>query len=179
MPILHSYRVMTESAENALCQGCGLCCDGSLFADVLLARNELPPIQAVINYECQDHGSYLQQPCQAFDNHLCKVYEDRPRGCRQFECQLLHDTKADRLAISDAQATIIDVRSQIRHIETLLTQLGNTDKHLPLSFRYEEALAAAWVLSEPEALQKTREELYQAVTQLDADLQDRFRTSSD
>lgn len=166
-----------ETPEHNLCRQCGLCCDGSLFADVRLTDSELGPIEAIVAYEQRDDINYLQQPCHAFCEGDCQIYSKRPVGCRRFECELLKQVKIGETTASSALDTIKRVREEISSIEELLIQLGETEESLPLSFRYESALAQAWDLTEPTAVQSKREQLYQQVTALDSTLQNRFRSS--
>ena len=104
-------------AEAQLCFECGLCCDGSLFADVMLRAAELESIKQQVGYEHRDGNTFLQQPCLAYGQGRCQVYEDRPQGCRSYECQVLRDLKEGRLKRAEA-------RQQIHHL-FLQTILGS------------------------------------------------------
>jgi uncharacterized protein len=166
-----------ETPEDMLCRQCGLCCDGSLFADVIVTEAEIQPIETRVGYERRDDRVFLQQPCQAFCEGKCQVYPDRPAECRSFECELLRQVKVGETQVSTALYTIKTVREKIRFIEDLLNQLGEEDSDLPLSFRYETALSQAWDLTESKSVQEKREQLFALVTELDSTLQDRFRSS--
>lgn len=166
-----------ETPEDVLCRQCGLCCDGSLFADVLVTEAELQPIETVVGYERRDDRVLLQQPCQAFCDGDCRVYSHRPAGCRSFECELLKQVKSGETQASTALDIIKTVREKILSIEDLLKELGEEDSDLPLSFRYESALSQAWDMTDPESIQAQRGHLFKLVTELDSTLQDRFRSS--
>ena len=166
-----------ETPEDVLCRQCGLCCDGSLFADVLLTSVELESIEKVVGYEKRDERVFLQQPCQALCDGDCQVYSHRPTGCREFECELLRQVKRGETHASAALGTIKTVREKVLSIEELLKQLGEEDPELPLSFRYESVLSQAWDLTDPESIQTQREKLFELVTELDSTLQDQFRSS--
>ena len=166
-----------ETPEDVLCRQCGLCCDGSLFADVLVTEAELQPIEEVVGYERREDRILLQQPCQALCDGDCQVYSYRPAGCRSFECELLKQVKCGETQASTALDIIKTVRETILSIEDLLIQLGEEDSELPLSFRYEAALSQAWDLTDPESIQTQRAQLFELVTDLDSTFQDRFRSS--
>ena len=164
------------SPESILCRQCGLCCDGSLFADVVISKQELTPIENIIGYEERSGRIFMQQPCLAYRDGDCQLYNDRPGGCRQFECQLLKDVKIELTAPTEALKEIRQVKSLTQSIKTLLSQLGQLDESLPLSYQCESALSEAWDLSEADSQQESREQLYDQVAELESTLQDRFRS---
>lgn len=162
--------------ENSLCRRCGLCCDGSLFADVILGRDELNPIEQAIGYEARNDRIYLQQPCLALCNGDCQIYSHRPDGCRTFECQLLKEVKAGQLTTPAALEKIKRIKERIEKIKQLLEDLDYADRSFPLSYQCESALSAPWDLSAPQSVQDKRDQLYQSVAELEAELQDQFRS---
>ena len=167
------------SLEETLCRKCGLCCDGTLFADVLVRAAELPPIKAEIVYERRRPDYFLQQPCAAFCQDRCQVYADRPSGCRQFECLLLKQTKQGKMPVGEALDIVRKTKARVSRVQSLLESLGETDTSLPLSFRYDEALSQAWDLSEDEGDQRMREELYREATELETQLLRNFRPDAE
>ena len=60
---------MKPSLTDTLCTRCGLCCDGSLFADVELASGDEASALEVMWLEIEDDdddgGGLLVQPCGA------------------------------------------------------------------------------------------------------------------
>ena len=166
----------TPAPETILCRQCGLCCDGSLFADVVISKAELAPIEGIVGYEERSGRIFMQQPCLAYCDGDCQLYENRPGGCRQFECQLLKDVKFERTSSSEALNEIRSMKSRISGVKATLSELDQLDESLPLSFQYESALSEAWDLSESEERQQKREQLYVQVAELDSALQDRFRS---
>ncbi len=165
--------------EESLCGHCGLCCDGSLFEDVVLDAGELAPIEARVGYSVDGERFRLHQPCQALAEGRCTVYADRPRGCRAFECGVLQEVRSGGMDLKAAMEEIDRTRMDLQAIETLLEALGNTDRTLPLTDRCQAVLAEPLDLSEPEARQAQRGELYQRVTELESHLSERFRNGSD
>src|SRR5438874_1102304 len=61
-----AIRQMNPSLTDTLCTRCGLCCDGSLFADVELANRAEATGLELMGLEIEDddaNGALLTQPC--------------------------------------------------------------------------------------------------------------------
>lgn len=136
---------MGPSLTETLCTRCGLCCDGTLFADVeLTGRAEAARVE-IMGLEVEDEGAgagLLSQPCAALKGRRCGIYAHRPKCCRVFECRLLQDARRGAVTAGRAVEQIADARAQIRRVRELLARLGQRDSRLPLKERCEEALAA-------------------------------------
>ena len=124
-----------------LCSACGLCCNGVIFANVALLpaddaaglRSAGLPVQAPHSALRPPH---VAQPCAAFDGCRCRVYTERPRYCREFECATLKSVKAGRREPAAALRVIRAARSRADKVRHLLNVLGDTDEQLPLSARF-------------------------------------------
>ena len=135
---------MTPSLTDTLCTRCGLCCDGSLFADVELAgRAEATRVEAMgLGVEDDGHrGVVLTQPCAALRGRLCGVYEHRPKCCRTFECRLLLDVRAGAVSVQRAKREIAQALKGVARVKALIAGLGPRDEGLPLVESCAEALA--------------------------------------
>jgi Fe-S-cluster containining protein len=137
---------MAASEEN-LCTSCGLCCDGSLFAEVELgSRREAFGLEAMgldVDESDDDKAApILNQPCAAIKNTRCSVYKFRPKCCRTFECRLLQQVKGGAIQIEDAKSQIAYVLQQIQKIKTLLAEFPpvTRDPSLRLIEQCQEAL---------------------------------------
>jgi Fe-S-cluster containining protein len=134
---------MNESLTDALCTHCGLCCDGTLFADVELGRAEVTRLESM-GLAAEEHGAsagLLSQPCAALQGRRCSIYAHRPKCCRTFECQLLQDARRGAVTVAWAREQIAEALERIRRVKELLPKPGPGDEHLPLKERYAEALA--------------------------------------
>ena len=135
---------MTPNLGSTLCLQCGLCCDGSLFADVELAndreasRLELCGVDVDDPDEDEQHPLLLQ-PCAALKGTKCSIYSARPECCRTFECQLLQQVSRGIASPKKAINVIRKAQRRIALIETLLSDLGHPSSSLPLKERYFEA----------------------------------------
>jgi len=135
---------MTPSLTETLCTNCGLCCDGTLFADVELVGQAEAARLEIIGLELDDdetNAGLLSQPCAALQRGRCGIYAHRPRCCRVFECRLLQDARHGAVTVEQAAEQIAEARRLIRQVRTRLARLGNRDGRLPLKERCAEALA--------------------------------------
>ena len=133
------------SLTDTLCTRCGLCCDGTLFADVELAGRAESASLEVLGLEVEDDDpgrALLIQPCLALQGKRCSIYAHRPQCCRTFECRLLHDVRRGAVSVERAEEHISDALNRIARVEALLIQLGQPKRRLPLKERCDEALAA-------------------------------------
>jgi Fe-S-cluster containining protein len=134
---------MDPSLTGTLCTRCGLCCDGTLFADVELGEAETARLE-IMGLEVEDNGTgagLLSQPCAALKGTRCSIYAHRPKCCRTFECQLLQDTERGAVGVAEAIEVIAEAHGRIRRVRELLAELGQGDTRLPLKERCAEALA--------------------------------------
>jgi hypothetical protein len=136
-----------QRLTDALCTQCGLCCDGTLFADVELAGGNETAALEVLGLHVEDaeddiHGLLLQ-PCGALKGKRCSIYAHRPNCCQTFECRLFQQVNRGVVPIDRAKETIAKTLSQIATIKALIGQLcGNLDDEgLPLKERFAEALS--------------------------------------
>jgi uncharacterized protein len=96
--------------EAMLCTRCGLCCNGSFFADVELSgTRESAPLEA-LGLEIED-DNLLIQPCGALKGTRCSIYAHRPKCCRTFECLLLQRVRAGEVSIPVALRKIAQARA--------------------------------------------------------------------
>jgi len=136
---------MTPLLTDTLCTKCGLCCDGTLFADVeLVGQVEVARLESLgmdIENEVRNTG-LLSQPCAALRGTRCSIYAYRPQCCRVFECQLLQNAQRGAVTVERALEHIADAREQIQQVRAILGRLGNRDEALPIKERCAETLAA-------------------------------------
>jgi Fe-S-cluster containining protein len=130
---------------DILCTKCGLCCDGTLFADVeLVGQAEVARLE-IMGMEVEDadrNTGLLSQPCAALRGTRCGIYAHRPKCCRVFQCHLLQNAQQGAVTVEQALVQIEDARDQIRQVRTMLGQLESRDESLPLKERCAETLAA-------------------------------------
>ena len=98
----------TDDSAQALCGSCGMCCDGTLFAQVLIRdTDDLSALAAAgMQVGTSDESRRCPQPCAAHTGSSCRVYEARPSICRAFRCQLLIDLESRTVDLSRALALV-------------------------------------------------------------------------
>ncbi len=162
---------MNEAAlkhlTDTLCTRCGLCCDGSLFADAELASGDEASALEVMGLEIEDddegEGGLLVQPCGALKGRRCGIYPHRPNCCRTFECRLLQEVKRGMTGVERAKEKIAEGLRRIEHLKELAVHLGTGDERLPLKEHCAEALALSEAAANP-AMKRKRAELRAAMT---------------
>jgi Fe-S-cluster containining protein len=167
---------MNDSVSQ-LCPNCGLCCDSTLFADVELRRGDDAKWLADLGLSLEKKGRgklAFAQPCACFDGKLCKIYDDRPKRCRLFECGLLKKVEADELSADAALKKISEAKILVKKVRGLLRSLGGNDERLSLTKRYAQAMSAPVDLSASENDSGLRGELMLAVNELMQTLQRDF-----
>src|SRR4051812_42491242 len=168
---------MKPNPANVLCMGCGLCCDGSLFADAELAARETTPLDILgLEVENADHGepAVLLQPCAAFKRKRCSIYPHRPNCCRTFECRLLKQAASGAISVDRAKEIIANVLKEIGRVKVLLAHLGQPDQRLPLKERFSEALTLASNITDARQMNRKRADAKIAITRVQNLLQKTF-----
>ena len=101
---------MPTALTDLLCTRCGLCCDGSLFADVELSgADEATGLEALgLEIEDDDGAGLLIQPCRALKGTRCSIYKHRPNCCHTFECRLLQQARRGTVSVAAAQKKITE-----------------------------------------------------------------------
>jgi Fe-S-cluster containining protein len=157
---------MTPRLTDTLCTSCGLCCDGTLFADVELGQAEVVRLEIMgMEVENGDRNmGLLSQPCAALRGTRCGIYAHRPNCCRVFQCHLLQNAQRGVVSVERAMEQIADAREQIGRVRAMLGRLGNRDEDLPIKERCAETLAAEG--APPERI-KDRAELEAAMATLE------------
>jgi Fe-S-cluster containining protein len=111
---------------STLCQRCGLCCDGNLFATVPLRRAEVAPLRRLKLQvlERADGTPELAQRCTALEGRCCTVYAERPEACRRYRCYLLTALAEGEVSLDEAIAVVDGAHERIRAVEAALGPAG-------------------------------------------------------
>jgi hypothetical protein len=145
------------SSAESLCLECGLCCNGVLFADLKLQpednhlrlqalglplvkpRSKVPEAEAEAPFRpanAAPPNPRLRQPCPAFDGCRCRIYPERPKYCREFECLLLQSRQAGRTDPPGALRLLRTARQRVDKVRRLLRDLGDTEEQTALAARF-------------------------------------------
>ena len=166
----------SPSLTDILCTRCGLCCDGSLFADVELAGSRETSGLELLGLDVEDagdnEGALLLLPCRALKGKRCSIYPHRPDCCRTFECRLLQQAKTGAVSLDRAIEKIAEALKRIEHVKQLLLHWPQSNERLPLKERCLEALSQE--LNHDQEINRKRTELEIAMTSLENFIQKTF-----
>ncbi len=168
---------MKPNLTDTLCTRCGLCCDGSLFADVETASLAEATGLEVMGLEIEDDdadGSLLIQPCGALRGKRCGIYAQRPECCRTFECRLLQDVRRGAVGVKQAGEHIAEALERIARVRELAVELGQLDGRLPLMECCAEALALTDEADVDPVVNRKRAALENGMAAVEALIQKRF-----
>ena len=137
-----------DSLTSALCTKCGLCCDGSLLADVELTGEAEADQMESLELEVEDGEDqgrdawFLRLPCRALCGVKCSIYQHRPETCRTFECRLLRDVDEGVVGMREATLVIAEARAERREVLSILESLeeDRDSADLPLKERVSETV---------------------------------------
>jgi Fe-S-cluster containining protein len=157
-----------DDAVSRLCPNCGLCCDSTLFADVELRTGDdvkrLVKLGLTLEQKSKTKLAFAQ-PCACFDGRFCRIYHDRPKRCRLFECGLLKRVAAGDMTADAALKKIAATKQRAEKVRDLLRQSGQREEPMALTHRYAEVMSAPIDLAEENAAE-LRGELMLAVSEL-------------
>jgi len=125
-----------------LCLACGLCCDGTLFDGVQLEPgDDAAHLKAlglpVTTYRGRKPVSRFPQPCAALcADRTCRLYADRPKQCRTFECKLFKQLHAGETDLPAALRLVAKTRRIADQARRLLRRLKDTEEQRSLGERF-------------------------------------------
>jgi Fe-S-cluster containining protein len=177
-----------------LCLECGLCCNGTIFADVrlqpgddvarfqrlglALSRKVSPGRETVGMTDAEkarrSSGWSFSQPCTAYDGCQCRIYRERPTYCREFECLLLKAVGAGRLKAPAALAVVRNAKALVENVRSLLRSLGDTEETAALATRFRRTARRLQQVGAGKAESATYSELTLAFHELNLLLSESF-----
>ena len=162
-------KMSSQSTASRLCSACGICCNGVLFHKVRLLPSDSTS-------ELTAHGLRLKhkrgekfclQPCPAYQESHCTIYEQRPERCRLFECQQLRRVATEEISEKEALNKIQEVLGRIARINELLDASGKTNPKKPLTKRFEKITAEPVDPNSDPKIIERRAELIQGMQELE------------
>jgi uncharacterized protein len=137
--LLSKRATVNPPDASSLCLECGLCCNGVIFADgQLQAGDDATRLQSLgLAFVGIKAGiQKFKQPCTAFAGCQCKIYSERPKYCREFECLLLKSVKSGQTDRSAASRIVRSALQRVKKVKRLLQELGDSEEGLALSKRF-------------------------------------------
>ncbi len=108
-----------HAREEQLCVACGFCCDGTLFSVVTVSPGETAAVSALAPTPRRDGTLASPMPCAQLEAHGCRLYAERPRTCRAYECLLFRALTEGEVPLPGALATVQRARALVFEVERL------------------------------------------------------------
>jgi Fe-S-cluster containining protein len=119
---------------EALCQSCGLCCDGSLFTRVPLGVDEVVPEAALGVVTNERGGRHVPQRCAALSGTVCQQYAARPLACRRYECLLFGALREGEVSLDEAVSVVGKAQEHVTRARIEPSHAGARDEFLTFHF---------------------------------------------
>ena len=154
-----------------------MCCNGVMFHFVRLQPADSPKALAALGLKLKRkrRQDCILQPCPAYRDACCSIYEQRPTRCRAFECRQLQQVSSGTITEAAAQEKITEAVTLVTEVNSLLLQCGAANMKHPLSKRCETAMAEPLDPSSDAAVVQARSQLSHTMQKLDALLDQEFR----
>ena len=117
-----------------------MCCNGVLFRDVELQPGDDAKKLATLGLPIErlKTKTRFPQPCAALgEDCRCRIYDQRPQRCRQFDCALLQSALAEKVSVASALSIIQQAHRRAEKVRRFLRVLGDQDEHIALSLRFK------------------------------------------
>jgi Fe-S-cluster containining protein len=168
---------------SELCLECGLCCNGVIFGDVKLQKDDdadrLRSLGLqVIGDRTGGRRPKFPQPCAALQGCHCHIYPERPRHCRQFECLTLKRVLAGQVEAADARRLIRTARGRADKVRRLLRKLGDDREGAALRLRFQRTAKRLETAALDDTAAKTFSQLTLAFQDLNLLLSEAFYPGS-
>jgi Fe-S-cluster containining protein len=147
-----------------------------MYRSVDLEQHDRPQVieSAGLALTTKNGVTFFRQPCTAFGDGRCSIYEDRPGVCRWYRCLLFRRHEAGEVGSAEAAALVagtIAMRDRVR--SGIIAYLG-TEHREPLRGLYRRMLAKFEAEPDPAAARREHSELLFAVVALRAILAREF-----
>jgi uncharacterized protein len=117
-------------AEESICVGCGLCCDGTVLTHIAV-RDEsdlgMPLAALGVTIIVEADPPVFELPCPAVSGGVCTIYRlHRPGACGWFECDLSSAVLAGEIEVDEARVVIaatVALRDRVRSGEAEAAEL--------------------------------------------------------
>ena len=167
-----------ESLATKLCAACGMCCNGVLFYGTRLQPEDSIRSLTALGMKLKRKDGEMQflQPCPAYKDSCCSIYEKRPQRCRTFVCKQLQVVNSGESTEEAAFAKIAEAKILTDRVRDLFAKLGDTRENKAFARRYA-AIFTPPLNASPE-FEKWRQELQVAMSELETMLAADFRTEA-
>ena len=110
------------SVGSHLCTRCGLCCLGVIHQAAVLDEDEIEGARQLGLPVLDREKPGFALPCPRLVERCCTIYEQRPRVCGRYKCQLLQDVEGGKVAVEEALDTIGTAHEALARAMTALPE---------------------------------------------------------
>lgn len=104
---------------SALCTNCGLCCMGIIHANAVLDSDEVETARDLGLQIRPTERPLFALPCPRLAGTACSIYEQRPRVCARYKCQLLQDVESGEASSARALETVAEAHRLLAEVRML------------------------------------------------------------
>ncbi len=162
--------IVSAQQSAALCQSCGLCCNGSLFSFVGLKEPDLEALKGtpIKTRSDKDDKTIFSQPCAALSGTSCSIYEKRPGACRSYLCSLTRGVLNGSNDLESALGHVLDMKTRgawlLENVpRDMFKQRAATPDKKPVTAKN---ILKMWQASKPENPKARQDETIAAATSL-------------
>ena len=148
-----------------------------MFHNVRLQPADVPRELAALGLKLKRKKGqdWILQPCPAYRDACCSIYEQRPERCRRFECQQLQRVASGQITEAMALQRIREVKQLTAWLDTQSRRPNGGLRNGPLAKRCEATLAEPFDATMMPELIAQRKQLASKLAELDAILDADFR----
>jgi uncharacterized protein len=155
----------------APCIGCGLCCDGTIFAKAIVTPGEEARLlEHGLELVTRSEQTFFLQPCRYASCGQCTNYQDRFDICRSFRCDLLKRYQAGGIDLAEARAMVETALGLVAAVKADDARAGLYSQRRALRGQLAERMKGASAEERPRLARRLLN-----MVALDAFLDSRFR----
>ncbi len=96
----------------ALCLACGLCCVGVVHTHVPLGADEMELARKLyLHVDMFEEGLGFHLPCPCYREGRCSAYDQRPRACVNYQCELLQRCLQGEMNLDEAMSIVAQAKT--------------------------------------------------------------------
>jgi len=120
-PEAHTIAVIQGSEPpldigSRLCTQCGLCCTGALHNYAVLQPGEVEFARGLGLAIRTEGKPGFALPCPRLVNSKCSIYENRPKVCGKYKCQLLENLEAGTTELDTALGKVLTAKELVARV---------------------------------------------------------------
>ncbi len=108
------------STSSNLCLSCRMCCNGTAVGFVKIENYEAEKITNILDVETENGKGFFLQPCTKLNSCGCEIYNERPKQCIDFQCNILRSLNQNKIRLIDALDLVRKAKRKKNTIESMI-----------------------------------------------------------